>query len=94
MEVMIQELGRVRDLAGGAGTVQELFALMIFKRQQNPLMMNKPVVYSFTRDAAGIGFWDPLIDLLDGMCQPGDFVVAHSLDDVVPVFEPKLRMSA
>ncbi|MGC4016432.1 MAG: LOG family protein [Luteolibacter sp.] len=94
MEVMIQNSDGFVIFPGGAGTVQELFALMIFKRQQNPLMMNKPVVLFNRPNAAGIGFWDPLIDLLDGMCQPGDFVVARSLDDVVPVFEPKLRMSA
>jgi predicted Rossmann-fold nucleotide-binding protein len=69
---------------GGAGTVQELLALMIFKHQKNPLMNGKPVVMFNRRNAAGLRFWDPLIDLLSDLCLPGDFTVANELDDILP----------
>ena len=69
---------------GGAGTVQELLALMIFKHQKNPLMTGKPVVLFNRANGAGVRFWNPLIDLLGSLCQPGDFVVANTLDDILP----------
>jgi predicted Rossmann-fold nucleotide-binding protein len=75
---------------GGTGTVQELLALMIFRQQGNPLMDGKPVVIFNRRNAAGIGFWDPLIDLLDGLCRPGDFVVVNELKEIVPTITSRL----
>lgn len=90
MEVMIEHSDGFVIFPGGAGTVQELLALMIFKRQGNPLMTGKPVVLFNRQNIAGIGFWDPLIDLLSGMCQPGDFVVATTLDDILPALVKKL----
>jgi hypothetical protein len=53
-------------------------------------MTGKPVVLFNRQNIAGIGFWDPLIDLLSGMCQPGDFVVATTLDDILPALVKKL----
>ncbi|MCW1887077.1 LOG family protein [Luteolibacter flavescens] len=84
MEVMIENSNAFVIFPGGAGTVQELLALMIFKRQENELMAGKPVVIFNRPNAAGVRFWDPLIDLLSGMCQPGDFVVANELADILP----------
>jgi uncharacterized protein (TIGR00730 family) len=84
MEVMIENSDSFVIFPGGAGTVQELLALMIFKHQKHPLMDGKPVVIFNRRNAAGLNFWDPLIDLLSGMCRPGDFVVAHHLEDILP----------
>jgi uncharacterized protein (TIGR00730 family) len=83
MEIMIQRSEAFVVFPGGAGTVQELLALMIFKLQQNPLMVGKPVVVFNRPDAGGNGFWDPLIQLLGGMCRPGDFEVATSLDGIL-----------
>lgn len=84
MEVMIENSDAFVIFPGGAGTFQELLALMIFKFQKNPLMEGKTVVIFNRRNSSGIGFWDPLIDLLDGVCPPGHFVVAHTLEDVIP----------
>jgi uncharacterized protein (TIGR00730 family) len=83
MEVMIQRSEAFVVFPGGAGTVQELLALMIFKLQQNPLMVGKPVIVFNRPDTQGNGFWDPLIQLLGGQCRPGDFEVATSLDGIL-----------
>jgi uncharacterized protein (TIGR00730 family) len=87
MEVMIENSDAFVIFPGGAGTVQELLALMIFKHQKNPLMNGKPVVLFNRRDADGPRFWDPLIDLLGEFCQPGDFSVAGELDDILPAIQ-------
>jgi uncharacterized protein (TIGR00730 family) len=84
MEVMIENSDAFVIFPGGAGTVQELLALMIFKHQKNPLMTGKPVVMFNRRNAAGLRFWDPLIDLLSDLCLPGDFTVANEFDDILP----------
>jgi len=88
MEVMIEHSEAFIIFPGGAGTVQELLALMIFKHQKNPLMEGKPVVIFNRQNHAGLGFWDPLIDLLSDMCCPGDFVVARELEDILPAILP------
>lgn len=91
MEVMIENSDAFIIFPGGAGTVQELLALMIFKHQKNPLMDGKPVVI-FNRPSPGdIGFWDPIIDLLSDMCVPGDFVVARDLADILPAIQPGMN---
>ncbi len=84
MEVMIQNSDAFVIFPGGAGTVQEMLALMIFKHQKNPLMAGKPVVVFNRRDAGGVRFWDPLIEMLGDLCQPGDFSVAQELDEILP----------
>jgi uncharacterized protein (TIGR00730 family) len=84
MEVMIENSDAFVIFPGGAGTVQELLALMIFKHQSNPLMEDKPVVLFNRANAAGVRFWAPLIELLNGFCRPGDFQVAESLEDILP----------
>ncbi len=84
MEVMIENSDAFVIFPGGAGTVQELLALMIFKHQRNPLMIGKPVVLFNRQNSAGVRFWDPLIELLRGFCGSGDFAVANSLDDILP----------
>lgn len=84
MEVMIENSDAFVVFPGGAGTVQEMLALMIFKHQCSPLMAGKPVVVFNRRDADGARFWDPLIRLLGGFCLPGDFTVANELADILP----------
>ncbi len=91
MEVMIENSDAFVIFPGGAGTVQELLALMIFKHQRNPLMSGKPVVLFNRANAAGLRFWDPLINLLSDMCQPGDFSVAHTLEDLIPAVKTGMR---
>jgi uncharacterized protein (TIGR00730 family) len=84
MQVMIENSDAFIIFPGGAGTVQELLALMIFKHQKNPLMEGKPVVIFNREHQSGLRFWDPLIDLLSDIARPGDFVVANTLDDLLP----------
>lgn len=87
MEVMIENSDAFVIFPGGAGTVQELLALMIFKHQRHPLMEGKPVVIFNRPTASGVNFWDPLIALLGGMCVPGDFVVAECLEEILPAIQ-------
>lgn len=87
MEVMIQNSDAFIIFPGGAGTVQELLALMIFKHQKNPLMDGKPVVIFNRQDKSGARFWDPLIQLLSKMCAPGEFVVAETLAAILPAIK-------
>ncbi len=91
MEVMIENSNAFVIFPGGAGTVQELLALMIFKRQGHSLMAGKPVVIFNRQNHAGLGFWDPLIDLLSDMCDAGDFVVANHLEDILPAIQPGMK---
>ena len=87
MEVMIENSDSFVIFPGGAGTVQELLALMIFKHQKHPLALDKPVVIFNRADASGVRFWDPVIALLQKLCQPGDFVVADTLEDILPAIQ-------
>lgn len=91
MEVMIENSDAFIIFPGGAGTVQELLALMIFKHQQNPMMTGKPVVIFNRENQAGERFWDPVIELLGGMCRPGDFTVADRLEELLPAVEPGMN---
>ena len=93
MEVMIENSDAFIIFPGGAGTVQELLALMIFKHQKNPLMEGKPVVIFNRQNHVGLSFWDPLIDLLSDMCVPGDFVVARELGDILAAIRPGMKKS-
>jgi len=90
MEVMIRHSDAFVIFPGGAGTVQELLALMIFQAQENPLMQGKPVVIFNRADGSGHGFWDPMIELLDSLTQPGSFQVAGSFDELLPMVKSGL----
>lgn len=91
MEVMIENSDAFIIFPGGAGTVQELLALMIFKHQKHPLMEGKPVVIFNRQDRSGFQFWTPLIELLNNKCAPGDFVVAKELGDILPMIQPEMQ---
>jgi uncharacterized protein (TIGR00730 family) len=91
MEVMIEQSDAFIIFPGGAGTVQELFALMIFKHQKMPVMDGKPIVIFNREHHSGLRFWDPLIQLLGRMAQPGDFVVANTLEELLPAIGPGMR---
>ena len=91
MEVMIENSDAFIIFPGGAGTVQEMLALMIFKHQKNPVMDGKPVVIFNRPNHLGEFFWDPLIDLLSDLCQPGDFLVAREMDDLLRAIQPGMK---
>jgi hypothetical protein len=41
-----------------------------------------------------VRFWDPLIHLMGGLCQPGDFIVANELGDILPAIHPGLPVKS
>lgn len=84
MEVMIDNSDAFVIFPGGAGTLQELLALMIFKHADHPMMRDKPVVVFNREDSEGVRFWDPLTTLLGGHCKAGDFVVVDTLEEILP----------
>ena len=84
MEVMIDHSDAFVIFPGGAGTVQEMLALMIFKHQGNPSMVGKPVIVFNRKDANGVSFWQPLIEMLQPWCTNNEFVVVDELDQIVP----------
>jgi uncharacterized protein (TIGR00730 family) len=84
MEVMIENSDAFVVFPGGAGTVQEMLALMIFKQQGNPLMAGKPVVVYNRTDASGLRFWDPLVAMLEAMGTGGMFHVVNELAEIIP----------
>ncbi len=91
MEVMIENSNAFVIFPGGAGTVQELLALMIFKHQGHASMKDKPVVIFNRRDTEGKAFWAPLIELMEIHCEPEDFVVADTLDEILPAVSINLE---
>lgn len=84
MEIMIERSDAFVIFPGGAGTVQEMLALMIFKHQRKKGLEDKPVVVFDRMDASGKRFWTPLIELLAEWCDDGEFVVVDELDEIVP----------
>ena len=84
MEVMIENSEAFVIFPGGAGTVQEMLALMIFKHQKVQGMAEKPVIVFDREDANGQRFWAPLIELLGEWCADGDFIVCKELAEIVP----------
>lgn len=86
MEVMIERSDAFVIFPGGAGTLQEFLALMIFKHHGHPLMRDKPVIiYNRLDETKGVRFWDPLIRNFKGICEACDFAVADSLDGILPL---------
>jgi hypothetical protein len=54
-------------------------------------MQDKPVVIFNRPNGAGVNFWDPLIELLEGMCRPGDFMVAQTLEEILPAIASGMK---
>lgn len=87
MEIMIERSEAFVIFPGGAGTVQEMLALMIFKHQGKKGMAGKPVIVFNRRDSSGVRFWTPLIKLLGGWCYDGEFVVVEELGEIIPTIK-------
>lgn len=92
MEIMIERSDAFVIFPGGAGTVQEMLALMIFRHQSKKGMAHKPVIVFNRMDSSGVRFWTPLIELLDEWCGEGDFAVVGELDEIVPTVKIFLGM--
>lgn len=84
MEIMIENSEAFVIFPGGAGTVQEMLALMIFKQQDVKGMADKPVIVFNRTDTEGRQFWAPLIKLLGEWCYDGEFVVVDELSEIIP----------
>lgn len=84
MEVMIENSDAFVIFPGGAGTVQELLALLIFKKLGSPSMKGKPVII-FNRPVEGreIGFWDKLVVMLEPFTDADFFEVVDSFDEMM-----------
>lgn len=83
MEAMIENSDAFVIFPGGAGTVQEMLALLIFKQMGNPSMAGKPVVIYNKPLPGGGGFWDELVTMLAPWEGYGYFSVAGSLSEVL-----------
>ena len=91
MEVMIENSDAFVIFPGGAGTVQELLALLIFLEQGDDLMKGKPVIIFNRLDEEGRGFWDPLITLLGNYCQADEFRIAQSIPEIQRLIEEAMQ---
>lgn len=83
MEAMIENSDAFVIFPGGAGTVQEMLALLIFKQMGKPLMKDKPVVIYNKALPEGGGFWDHLIRALGPWKDLGYYQIANSLEEVM-----------
>lgn len=90
MEIMIERSDAFVIFPGGAGTVQEMIALMIFKHQKHA-SAGKPVVVYNRMDGSDIGFWSPLIKLLERWCNDGEFTVVEEFGRLLPTVEGLLE---
>lgn len=91
MEIMIDRSEAFVIFPGGAGTVQEMLALIIFKHEKKKGMVDKPVIVFDRMDASGKRFWTPLIELLHEWCHDGEFVVVEELDEIIPTITKLLH---
>lgn len=93
MEVMIENSDSFVAYPGGAGTVQEVLALLLMKHDGDPLMKGKPVVIFDRKDEkTGKRFWAPFIDMLSKTCCAKEFIVVDELDDVVPAVKKAMPL--
>jgi len=91
MEIMIANSNAFVIMPGGAGTMQELLALLIFRSQHDPLMEGKPIVIYNRPMPDGSGFWDALVALLHSHGRGDSCVVVTDVDDIVPALIPLLE---
>ena len=94
MEIMIENSQAFVIFPGGAGTLQEMLALMIFKQQKMKGMQDKPVIVFNRKDAEGRRFWTPLVELLGDWCYDGEFVVVDELSEIIPIIEKTVGSSS
>lgn len=91
MEAMIERSDAFVVLPGGAGSVQEMLALLIFKQMGSELLKGKPVIiYNRPVNGSGKGFWDGLIRLLEPWVNDDLFEVIDDLDEVVAYLKRSL----
>ena len=88
MEVMIERSDAFIIFPGGAGTVQELLALLIFKQSGNPLMAGKPIVlFNRIDKKLQVPFWGKLVTLLNNLANKELFTVVTELEEIIPTLD-------
>ncbi len=85
MEIMIQRSQAFVIFPGGAGTFQELLALLILHQQGSLVMQGKPVVIFNRLMEDGTRFWGPLFPLLDAAGGKDFYTEVTELEEIVPV---------
>jgi len=92
MEVMIERSDAFVAFPGGAGTVQEVLALLLLKQEGHEVMRDKPVVlFDRLDEKTGERFWTPFIELLRESCCEGAYEVVTELGDIIPAVEEEMR---
>ncbi len=92
MDAMIEKSDAFVIFPGGAGTVQELLALLIFKQSDNPLMTGKPIIlFNRIDKKLQVPFWGKLITLLDNQCDKKLFDVVTELEEIIPTLDQTLN---
>jgi uncharacterized protein (TIGR00730 family) len=91
MEVMIERSDAFVIFPGGAGTVQELLALLLLKESNDSLMRGKPIILFDRIDGSGVHFWDPLIILLANTQCSSYFRTVNELNEIMPVVHEELN---
>ena len=92
MDVMIEKSDAFIIFPGGAGTVQELLALLIIKQSGNLLMADKPIIlFNRIDKESKVPFWDKLITLLDNQCNKKLFDVVTELKEIIPTLDQTLK---
>lgn len=94
MEIMIANSDAFIIMPGGAGTMQELLALLIFRSQGDPLMDGKPIIIYNRTMPDGTGFWDSLVTLLQHHGKGDSCYVVNDVEKVVPSLLPLLQSTA
>ena len=88
MEVMIERSDAFIIFPGGAGTVQELLALLIFKQSGNPLMAGKPIIlFNRIDEKLQVPFWGKLVTLLNNLVNKELFTVVTELEEIIPTLD-------
>ncbi|MDX1949797.1 MAG: LOG family protein [Rickettsiales bacterium] len=94
MEVMIRKSNAFVIMPGGMGTVQELFALLLLKHQNNDLMRDKKIViYNKLDSEFAKRFWNPILEIIKKFenfnC---NFQVANEFEEIIPLLEQKCEI--
>ncbi len=87
MEIMIERSDAFIIFPGGAGTVQEILALLLLKEAGDPLMEGKPILVYDRLDRSGQRFWTPLNELLSETCGQDAYQVVGDLEDILPAIK-------
>ncbi|MGF1529740.1 MAG: LOG family protein [Puniceicoccaceae bacterium] len=92
MEVMIAESDAFVIFPGGAGTIQEVLALLLFKEVDDPVVRGKPIVLFNRLNPDGkTRFWDRLLRLLGLLSNLDSLLIVDDLEDIVPSLRPLIE---